>query len=85
MFLNEFITDYHTHIFIWLAMFLLTIILEAILKKHLVGIWFSLGAGVGLLLSLLKIEFTIQFIAFFVVSIILILINEFYFKKKKEE
>lgn len=85
MFLNEFITEYHTHIFIWLGIFIFTIIVEAIFKKQLVAIWFSLSAGVSLLFALLKLKFAIQFIAFFVIAIILILLNEFYFKKRKGE
>ena len=79
--LETFFEAYHTHIFIWLGVALLAILLETLIKKHVIGLWFAISAGFSLLLALLHLKFTIQFIAFFVISVIFILINELYFKK----
>ena len=78
---ETFLEAYHTHIFIWLGIAVIAILLENLIKKHVIGLWFAVSAGFSLLLALMHLKFTIQFIAFFVISVIFILINELYFKK----
>lgn len=89
MSLETFATSYHTHIFLWLGIFILTLLLECFSKKT-ISLWFSVASIAGLLIAALRIEFKFQFIAFLVISIIFIIINECYFqkideKKKKEK
>ena len=79
--LENFLENYHMHIFIWLGIAIIAILLENLIKKHVIGLWFAVSAGFSLLLALMHLKFTIQFIAFFVISVIFILINELYFKK----
>lgn len=79
-----FIENYHIHIYIWIGLIVVTILLELFSKK-LVGLWFAVGSILGLLLALVRAYFTIQFISFLVVSIGFIIINEVYFKKCNSE
>ncbi|MCH5171898.1 MAG: hypothetical protein J1F31_03600 [Erysipelotrichales bacterium] len=79
--IKTFLEAYHTHIFIWLGLAFLAIILETFVRKHVIGLWFAVSAAFSMLLALMHLKFTIQFIAFFVVSVIFILIDELYFKK----
>lgn len=78
--LEAFNISYHMHIFIWLGIFVITLLLEC-LSKQTVALWFSVSAIAGLLIAMLRIEFKVQFIAFLIISIILIVINEGYFQK----
>jgi len=80
MMLEAFNISYHTHIFIWLGIFIISLLLECLSKKT-VALWFSVAAIAGLLIAMLRIEFKVQFIAFLIISIILIVINECYFQK----
>lgn len=80
MVLEAFNISYHTHIFIWLGIFIISLLLECLSKKT-VALWFSVAAIAGLLIAMLRIEFKVQFIAFLIISIILIVINECYFQK----
>ncbi len=80
MTLETFNVAYHTHIFIWLGIFIITLLLECLSKKA-VALWFSIAAIAGLLIAMLRIEFKVQFIAFLIISIIMIVINECYFQK----
>ena len=52
---------------IWLALMVVFLIAEA-MTVSMVSLWFAAGAVVALLLSLLKIQFWVQLILFFVVS-----------------
>lgn len=81
MLLEGFITEYHYHILIWLGILLITLLLEVFSKKT-IALWFSVASIVGLLMAALKLAFTVQFVAFIIISVGLILINEFYFMKK---
>ena len=78
--LEAFNISYHTHIFIWLGIFIISLLLECLSKKT-VALWFSVAAIAGLLIAMLRIEFKVQFITFLIISIILIVINECYFQK----
>ena len=78
--LEAFNISYHTHIFIWLGIFIISLLLECLSKKT-VALWFSVAAIAGLLIAMLRIEFKVQFIAFLIISIILIVVNECYFQK----
>lgn len=80
MTLETFNVAYHMHIFIWLGIFIITLLLECLSKKT-VALWFSVAAIAGLLIAMLRIEFKVQFIAFLIISIIMIVINECYFQK----
>lgn len=80
MILEAFNVSYHTHIFIWLGIFIVTLLLECLSKKT-VALWFSVSAIIALLIAMLRIEFKVQFIAFLIVSIVLLIINECYFQK----
>lgn len=80
MILEAFNISYHMHIFIWLGIFVITLLLECLSKKT-VALWFSVAAIASLLIAMLRIEFKVQFIAFLIISIILIIINECYFQK----
>ena len=80
MMLEAFNISYHMHIFIWLGIFVITLLLEC-LSKQTVALWFSVATIAGLLIAMLRIEFKVQFIAFLIISIILIVINECYFQK----
>ena len=80
MMLEAFNISYHTHIFIWLGIFIISLLLECLSKKT-VALWFSVAAIAGLLIAMLRIEFKVQFIAFLIISIIMIVINECYFQK----
>ena len=80
MMLEAFNISYHMHIFIWLGIFVITLLLEC-LSKQTVALWFSVAAIAGLLIAMLRIEFKVQFIAFLIISIILTVINECYFQK----
>ena len=80
MILEVFNVSYHTHIFIWLGIFIVTLLLECLSKKT-IALWFSISAIIALLIAMLRIEFKVQFIAFLIVSIILLIINECYFQK----
>ncbi len=80
MMLEAFNISYHTHIFIWLGIFIISLLLECLSKKT-VALWFSVAAIAGLLIAMLRIEFKVQFIAFLIISIILIVVNECYFQK----
>lgn len=84
MSLETFATSYHTHIFLWLGIFILTLLLECFSKKT-ISLWFSVASIAGLLIAALRIEFKFQFIAFLVISIIFIIINECYFQKIDEK
>ncbi len=84
MFLDNFLQAYHTHIFIWTGITIIAILLESLIKGKPISLWFAVGSIFSLTLALLHITFTIQFIAFFVISIILIILNEFYFMKQKQ-
>ncbi len=81
MLLEGFINEYHYHILIWLGILLITLLLELFSKKT-IALWFSVAAIVGILFAALKLAFTIQFVAFIIISVGLLLINEFYFMKK---
>jgi len=81
MLLEGFINEYHYHILIWLGILLITLLLEVFSKKT-IALWFSVASIVGLLFAALKLAFTIQFVAFIIISIGLLLINEFYFMEK---
>lgn len=81
MLLEGFINEYHYHILIWLGILLITLLLE-IFSKKTIALWFSVASIASLLMAALKLEFTIQFVAFIIISIGLLLINEFYFMKK---
>ena len=74
------IANSYTHIFIWLGIFIISLLLECLSKKT-VALWFSVAAIAGLLIAMLRIEFKVQFIAFLIISIILIVVNECYFQK----
>ncbi len=54
----------------WLYILIVTIVLELLTPSALVSIWFSCGSVIALLLSCLGFGMVIQFIAFFVVSIL---------------
>lgn len=82
MILTEFSIDYHTHILIWLIVIAIVVIIEATLKKHLIGLWFAIGGIVGLLFALLQLNFIVQLVGFLVISIVFTIINELYFRKK---
>lgn len=56
---------------IWLGVLFLCIVIE-IATMGLTTIWFAGGALVAVLLSLIKVPFTIQFIAFIVISVLLL-------------
>ena len=77
MMLEAFNISYHTHIFIWLGIFIISLLLECLSKKT-VALWFSVAAIAGLLIAMLRIEFKVQFIAFLIISIILIIISIIY-------
>lgn len=78
--IEEFIIAYHIHILIWLGIFLISLILEFASKKT-ISLWFSVGAIGGMLLSMLKLSFTIQFASFIIISVGLILLNVLSFSK----
>ncbi|MBQ9037845.1 MAG: NfeD family protein [Erysipelotrichaceae bacterium] len=58
----------------WLIVSIAAIIIEIVTLGNLICIWFSVGALVSALLAWLKIKVLFQYIAFFVVSIITMLI-----------
>ena len=62
------------YFYIWLAIIIGSIILEIVTFNSLVSIWFSAGALVSLILNYFKINFQIQIITFFVVSLLFIII-----------
>lgn len=57
---------------IWLAVLFICLVIE-IATMGLTTIWFAGGALVAVLLSLLKVSFAIQFVAFVLVSFVLVL------------
>lgn len=59
---------------IWLIVFIISAIVEGC-TAALVSIWFMGGALISLILSLLKVPFTIQVIVFFVSSALLLLLT----------
>lgn len=58
-------------VWIWLGVFILTIIFEAI-TQELVSVWFSIGAIIALILSAFPIQWYIQLVVFAVVSFLLL-------------
>ena len=60
-------------IWIWLAIFIITFIVEAA-TSDLVSIWFSIGAVVSLILSLIEgIPYYVEIIVFAVLSLVLLI------------
>lgn len=59
---------------LWIIVAVGSIIIELVTLGNLICIWFSLGALFSLVLSLLKVGEIIQYVAFFIVSIVAMLI-----------
>lgn len=67
-------------VWIWLGVFLLTILLEA-LTQDLISIWFSLGAIVALIFSAFPISWYVQVIIFAGVSLFVMILTRPFAKK----
>ena len=67
-------------IYVWLAVTLLAIVVEAA-TVSLVSIWFIPGSLLGLVLAFLGVPEWVQFTVFIVVSVIMLLLAKFVFKK----
>lgn len=62
-------------VWIWLGVFLITILLEA-LTQELVSVWFSLGSVIALILSAFPvIEWYYQVVVFAIVSLLLMILT----------
>jgi len=57
-------------IYVWLIIFIVTILIEIATASTLVSIWFSLGSLFAMLVSLVIDSFMIQFVVFIIISII---------------
>lgn len=60
--------------YIWLAITVATIVIEIITLGNLICIWFSIGGLVAWLLAILHCSQTVQIMAFFVVSILAMIV-----------
>ena len=69
-----------TEIYIYAAIIILSLIVEAS-TSTLVAIWFIPGAIAGIILSLLNVGTTVQTVAFFAVSLVLMLL---FYKKLRD-
>ena len=67
-------------IYVWVAVTLLAIVVEAV-TVSLVSIWFIPGSVIALILSFFSVPEWIQLTVFVVVSIIMLLLAKFVFKK----
>lgn len=67
-------------IYVWVAVTLLAIVVEAA-TVSLVSIWFIPGSVLALVLAFLKVPEWVQFTVFIVVSVIMLLLAKFVFKK----
>lgn len=67
-------------IYVWVAVTVLAIVIEAV-TVSLVSIWFIPGSVLALILSFFKVPVWVQFTVFIVVSVIMLLLAKFVFKK----
>lgn len=59
-------------LWIWLAVIVVSCLLEWVTQVQLISIWAAFGALVALVLELCKVDYTIQIIVFFAVTIVAI-------------
>lgn len=71
-----------TMIIIWIAIFILGIIVE-LSTEQLVSIWFSGGAVVGLILAICSVEWYIQVLVTIFVSGALVVLTQYLLRRKK--
>ena len=67
-------------IYVWVAVIVLAIVFEAV-TVALVSVWFIPGAVVSLILAFLNVPDWIQITVFIVLSVIMLLLAKFVFKK----
>lgn len=67
-------------VWVWLAVFLLTVVLEAI-SQDLIAIWFSLGSLIALILSAFPIDWYIQVVIFASVSVFVMVLTRPFAKR----
>ena len=68
-------------IWVWLAVIVLALVCEGA-TTALVSIWFVPGAVLGMIFASLKLEIWVQVLIFFVLSVVLIVVSQLFFKKK---